>query len=312
MKYQQFKVKKDIDLRLLLLLDILKHEHKIIELDLGPDYDLTEYDKFELKNYYFSNFWNFGNEYLAIINFEVNQTRVFHYDDITQLSAQYGVEYNNDGSWDIFLNKVRKIYPDVLWNEGFEPDFDYFKLGAVKKEPVDQFRKRIKIYGGFHGGSHSIFPMDWSVFAECSFYGFQSVEQSGKFYVELIAESYALKDVSNFKLAYFIAFTALENYIKTHPSLNENTGRLNEKLSEVFSSMFDDIKSHQIYSSLIGEFKKLESLRNKIAHGEKDSIISIKDVNKLIIFILTLISSLERKIETFDELYNQLPTIKRY
>ena len=151
--------------------------------------------------------------------------------------------------------------------------------------------------------------MDWRTFVECSFYGFVSGSRTNKFYVDLIAESYALQDAKNYKLAYFMAFTALENYINVCQNINNGSGRLKDKLSDIFKMQFNSLGKHEIYTSLLGEFKKWEALRNYIAHGKKESKVSEKDVTDLLIFILTYYHLLKKELKHLKSYLSNFPLL---
>ncbi|MEQ1976821.1 hypothetical protein [Xenorhabdus sp. SGI240] len=308
MNYEQFRKQKDIDLRLLSLLGILKQEHRIIQLDNYPDYDLSSYEGFNEKPYFFRDTWSFANDYSAIINIVVKNVKVFHFDDIKRLSSEYKVPFRYNERFDIVLNRIRKMNPELMWWEGIEPDFDGFKLSEVKIGRVDQFQKIVEFFGGYTGASDSIEPMDWDIVIECSFNGFVSGEHYGKFYADLIAESYALRDAGNYKLSYFIAFTTLENYINERLGTHDKEGRLKDKLSELFKVQFGSLVKHQVYSSVVGEFSTWEYMRNAIAHGKERIEVARKHVDELMVFILTLLSSIEQHQASFDGLYIQLPS----
>ena len=80
----------------------------MIELNLYTDNDLPSYIKFIDKEYLFYNYCNFADNYSTILHFHVNE------------------------SWNIFLTRVRKLYPDLFWYEGIKPDFYEFKLETMK------------------------------------------------------------------------------------------------------------------------------------------------------------------------------------
>lgn len=307
MNYARFRKQKDIDLRLLSVLNILERGRKIIQLDNHPDYDLSSYEGFVEKPYFFRDTWSFANDYSAIINIVVEHVGVFHFDDIQRLSSEYNVPFRSDGSFDIILNSVRNMNPNLMWEDAIDPDFDGFKLQEVKISSVDQFRKTVEFLGGYTGCSDSIQPMDWNIVVECSFNGFVSGEHYGGFYADLIAESYALREAGNHKLSYFIAFTAFENYINEHLDAHDKEGRLKDKLSEIFKVQFGDLGKHQVYTSVVGEFDTWEAMRHAVAHGKGKIEVAREHVEGLMVFVLTLLSSIELLETTFDGLYEKLP-----
>ena len=307
MNYTKFKKYKDIELKLLSLLGILKDESRIIQLDNFPDYDLSGgYDGFTEKHYFFRDSWDFSSDYAAIINVSIDYIGVFHFDDVHRLSSEYKIPFNENNSFDVVLNRIREQNSDLMLEEATDPDFDGFKLNEVRVERVDQFGKTIEFVGGYNGCSDSIQPMDWKILVECSFYGFVSGARFGEFYADLIAESFALRDAGNNKLAYFLAFSALENYINDRHGSHEIEGRLKDKLSDLFKSKFIELHKHQIYTSIVGEYDSWEAIRHSIAHGKGGGEVTREAVQGLTVFILTLLASIEELEVSFDSLISKV------
>lgn len=309
MSYSTFKKIANIELSLLSLLGMLKTESRIIQLDNYPDFDLSGYEGFVEKPYFFRDSWGFSDAYAAIISASIEHVGVFHFDDVRRLASEYKVPFRKNESFDVVLNRIRAINSDLMWEEATDPDFNGFKISEIKIERIDQFGKEVQFFGGYSGASDSIQPMDWNILVECSFNALVSGARFGGFYADLIAESYALRYVRNHKLAFFIVFSALENYINERLDSHEREGRLKDKLSELFRNKFGCLQRHQIYTSIVGEYDSWESIRHGIAHGKVSQSVTRDMVGGLTVFILTLLASIEESEESFKGLRLKLPRI---
>jgi len=189
-----------------------------------------------------------------------------------------------------------------MLHEGFEPNFDGFKLSNLTIDTVDNVENKIIFSGAYEGDSYSIEPMDWNIFAECHFIGIGSNDGEIFFYQELLSEAYIQKSYNNFKISYFIAFSALENYINERMNTHETKDRLSNIINSLFKNTPTPINNNQVYTSIMNDYSKYEEIRNKIAHGRQKVLISEEELNEFILFTLILISSAEGKGKTFIEL----------
>lgn len=308
MNYVKFKKIDDLDHKLLSLLGILEVRSKIIQIDNDPDYDLSNYQGTVEKTYFFKDSWSFDGEFGAVIDVSIENQCVFHFDDIKRLAKEYKVHFDSSNPCDVVLNEIRKNNKDLMWEEGTSPEFDGFKLNDIRVERIDHSEKVVHFFGSYDGDSYSIQPMDWNIFIECSFYSFASSDTFGEFYVDLIAESYSLRDAGNMKLSYFLMYAAFENYINERLNAHDKADRLKDKLNELFNSQFSPLQKHQIYTSIIGEFDKWEKIRNGIAHGKAKIEITSEMVEGLTIFALALIASFESRESQFDLLSRKINT----
>ncbi|MEH8120217.1 hypothetical protein Q7I34_00280 [Aeromonas veronii] len=301
MNYLKFKKQNNIELNLLSILGIIKDESRIIQIDNYPDYDLSPYDGYYTqKEYFFRDSWSFANNYAAIINSSIEHVGVFHSDDISRLTSEYEVPLDWENDFDITLSLIQEKNPDIMLEESTEPRFDGFKLNDIQIEKIDQCGKIIYFQGGYTGASDSIQPIDWKIIVQCSFHAIIPSSLTGDFYIDLIAESFALKDAKNYRLSYFIAFSALENYLNERLDSHNKEGRLKDKLSELFKSKFSNLNKHQIYSSIIGEYDSWETIRHCIAHGRRDHQVTKEHVDGFTVFMLTLLASIEKSEDSFD------------
>lgn len=309
MKYSQFKTKNNIEISILLLLGIIKNESKIIQIDHHPDFDLSNYAGFAETTYFFRDSWNFLNAYSAIMLPKIKHIGVFHYDDVRRLASEYKIPFNDSNTLDASLNFIKDKNIDLMLDESLDPSFDGFKLHNLRISRTDQLNKKLEFEGGYIGASDTIDPQDWHVFVECSFYGFTPSASFGKFYADLLAESFALREAGNNKISYFITFSAFENYINECLNTHNQEGRLKDKLAQLFRDRFGELNSHQIYTCTAGDFDNWENIRNGIAHGKNANNITKEDVGGLTKFVLTLMASIEKHTTCFEDLFNTMPKI---
>lgn len=310
MSLKKFKKIVDVDLLLLRSIKILVRESKIIQVNNYPDYDRTPYGGMTVKGYVFDDEWSFANDYNAIINCEIAYIKGFHFDDIEDLSKAYEIPYFTGDSFDGILNDARELETELMDQRGFELNFDGFKLDDLSIERVDNINKRVHFSGAFNGDSYSIEPVDWKILVECSFDGFVSGDKVGSFYPDLLAESYSLKNAGSYKLSYFLIFSALENYINGTLKSEKDEVRLLQKLKDMFKIKFDDLGIHEIYTSIIGNFKRFEDFRNAIAHGNRPLDIDEELVSELTLFVLMIIASYEHNLVSFDDLIKCIVPLK--
>ncbi len=306
MNYAKFKKIENLDLKILSFLGILQTKSRIIQINNYPDYDLSGYGGQFEKTYYFTDSWSFDGEFGAVLNVSIESQRVFHSDDMERLSEEYDVHFGENNAYDLVLNEIRNENEHLMWSEGFPPDFDGFKLNDIRVDRIDHSKKEVHFFGSYDGDSSSIQPVDWNIFIECSFCSFISSTTSGKFYVDLISESYSLKDSGNMKLSFFLVYAALENYINECLDRHEKEGRIKDKLNELFRSRFTSLEKHQIYTSAAGEFDDWEKIRNWIVHGKAKVDITNEMVEEFTIFVLTLMASFEAKETIFDSLLKEI------
>lgn len=307
MKYSQFIKIEELNYYLLYLVGCLRIENIMIEIDTMPDYDVTEYSKSEMTTYALDKpYWDFSLSFTTLLNARIESTRVYAWSDIERLIEHTGIERIDNEGYGNYLNRVREYVDERTWEEfGNDPGFDGFRLTSLDIDSIDNTEKKIIFKGGFVGDSMSIQPLDWAVIADCNLIGIDANIESLKFYLELVSESYALLKEAKYKLAFFLSFVALESFINTNLPSDESkktNERLNERLNKLFKITFSDISKHEIYNSVIGKLKTFEDIRNTIAHGSGDLILSADEAEDVLRFALIIICTIEKKVSTFKEL----------
>ncbi len=283
---------------LLQKLEILKRKSIFIKIDNTPDFNFTDNSSSE-EDYYFRNYFKFNKFFTWVTSVNFGTIRIYHYDDFLRLSEEYKIHF--DSFKDLkFIKQIHKIDKDAFHNNGFETELDEFKMKDIRLNRIDNYEKRIYYEGKFYGDNYYIDPIDFGYYSTATLIGFKA--KPGNFYEEIIAESYLLFLEKKFKLAYFLIFTALENFVNLKLQSHKEKKELKDKVNLAFSSKFSDISKHEIYCSIIGEYDNYAEIRNQIAHGNMTTELMEENVEELFVFILTLILVYEKSLNHFSEI----------
>lgn len=281
---------------------ILRETVRYVEINVFPDFDISEYQGPIDSDYYFHNTIDIPYDFKSLLNVTFDNHVIFSFNDIDKVKKKFNLNVDNKDEVEEVINKLIETDDDLALECFFEPDLDEFKLKELRLKNIDNNNRKIHYEGTFFGASYMIDQIDWNLFSQIKFIGIPF--NIAEFYKELISESYVLKLEGNKKMSYFIMYSALENYIEYKLGSNEEK-RLSEKITELFSICFQNITKHQIYSCIINDYKTIKEKRNDIAHGNMCNIKE-EDLNKIFLFVLIVISTIENKCETFDELHNTL------
>lgn len=298
-KYKEFKNKKNIEIVLLRSLGALNSVNKFIEIELTPDYDLTEYDKYIPNTYFIRQDYDFRNEFSSLFDASIENISIYHWDDLRDYLNEGDINFERSFSIPDVLNVLPKNKIDLI--NSYEPnDLNDFKLNSIKVDFINNIKHKLVIQGAFLGNSYSIDPMDWALVANVKLSGIpQNI--SSKLYMELLAESYSLLQLGNNKLSYFLLYTAFESYINIHTNPSNDSVRLKDSFKNLFKNNFDTENTNdiEVYSSIVGYFNLFYNKRNEIAHGRTLVSISSEELNDLLIFVLTVIVANENSIQSF-------------
>lgn len=305
MKYKHFKSKKNIDLFILLALGALKNEFLITNIELDPDYDFTNYDKYNLNTYFINDTINFREKYSTVLRASFGESVIFCWDDLERISSEFDITLRDDHDIISFIQEATEYVPD-LTSQGMRPKFDDFQLNKLKINAINNIDKEIVFSGAFVGNSFSISPSGWKLFTELDLFGIPK-NLNNKIYLELLAESYSLKEAGNYKLAFFTSYAALECYLNSKVNISNEKTRLKDSFSRLFKETFevDDLNKHTIYTSISGDFDNFTSDRNEIAHGRSNLLISKSYSDEFLLFVLITIASNECRIDTFKDMFTQ-------
>ena len=307
MNYIQFASKENLIDKILIRLGILTKDKVVIKIDNNPDYDITEYRREIVTNYFFNNFWNFTNEFKSIVDISISENHIFDFDTFQRLSKEYEIDFSEGKNCD-FLLKVLKKDKDAFELNSFGTEVNDFILRNIRVRAIDNLNGRIYYEGSFQGDNSGIEPIDWEVYSTLLVSAIPNNIDNLPFYKSLIAESYLLYKEKKFKLSYFLTFSAFESFINYESGGDDEPERLKDKFKELFHSKFTELSTQQIYTSIVSMYDEYSTNRNIIAHGRNKITIDQEIVKKSLLFILTLISSYELNSLTFDDLYSKINT----
>lgn len=299
MTFAQFSNRPEILLKLLASLGILTTKRTIIKIDINPDYDISKYQREEDADYYFNNFWDFSNELSSVVSIEFIENKLFHFDDLERTSEEYNLPFNGEDHLE-FINIINSLHKSWFSENGMETDIDQFKLHHLRISSIDNIKKKLYYEGSFFGNHETFDPIDWGIYSLVELKGL--IQDSSKFYKDLIGESYLLQIESKYKLAYFLAYSAFESFVNKELNKENDERRLKEKISELFRTKFPQLERHQIYCSVMSFYDEFTENRNNIAHGINEISISKENIQSALLFILTLITCYEHDITTFENL----------
>jgi cell fate (sporulation/competence/biofilm development) regulator YmcA (YheA/YmcA/DUF963 family) len=295
MTYKEIKSKNQAD-NFLYKLNLISAKKVEFELNLYPDYDSIEYDKYRHKEYVFFQKEYFNEEYNSVLKCHI---------------SDYGFKSDNQEENELINEEGNDLVKVISSN--FNEKINKFEL-----QSIDNINKTLNFYGAFFGDS---FIMDISIFSEFKSVAICLIEYIPKdiiekdFYYQILAESRLLLEEGKINLAFFTAFSSIDLYInyweEYHQLAINKKRRLKEKLKDIFKNALNiqNLGKHQIWSSLIAEFNKLELWRNDIAHGRQIEL-NKNNYNELIIVIVSFIFAMEHNLHTFEEIDNFLNTIR--
>ncbi|MBH1959941.1 MAG: hypothetical protein I8H68_07500 [Flavobacteriia bacterium] len=305
MNYNQFSKKENVIDTILTQFGILTTKKIIIKIDHEPDYEISEYMKERETNYYFYNAWSFKNKFSFVVNVNVNENHIFHYDNFEQLSDEYNIPFYLGNECEFLLN-IWEEDSDAFQVFGFGTDTDNFRINNFRIRAVDNLEGNVYYDGSFYGSGYEINQNDFAVYSMIDVNAVPLYIDEKPFYNSLLAESYLLLKEKSYKLSYFLLFSALESFINYELGKGDVEGRLKDKLNELLTSKFQNLAKHQIYSCIIHLFDDYTRDRNTIAHGRNSIDVDQKIVEELFLFVLTMISSYVLDSSTFEDLFKKI------
>lgn len=306
MKYKKLLSDKQNILLLMQRLGLVGEVVQVKKINHHPNYDFSEYKGPESQMYFFEDEQSIPSDLFSIYRAEIIKTLILHYDHIRELSISLDldVDLDEDSEWILAQAVARDV--NLVYEIGMG-SISQFALQQLKIIEIDNVDRCVRLIGSFKGDSYSIVPYDWALYAVIRFLGFKEDFNEGEFYRQLLVESYQLWRKGDHRVAFFLAYSALEGFINRKLEAETEADRLSEKVRDLFRQGFPtvDLSKHQIYTHAINDFNKtLTSLRNGVAHGR---LIAIGDdqCQHMLFVTLVLICSIEFHVESFKELFSQ-------
>jgi hypothetical protein len=269
-----------------------------------PDYDYSEYKGPVTQTYFFKTTLTIPSDLSFVYDTAILDTRVIHYEDFAGIVAELKLDAdpNEDQEW--ILAEAFSRDSDFIYNIGYEA-LEQFSLHGLEITTVENHQRRINLQGSFVGDGYGISQPDWGLYAVVKFMGFKEDLNDAEFYRQLLAESFSLREKGDHRVSFFLAFSALEGYINWKMHVEADSGRLSDKVRNLFNYCFPDVDlgKHQIYTHAVADFnKRLTGLRNGIAHGRVGAIDSDQS-RQMLLVALILICSAELVVESFAEIF---------
>lgn len=180
----------------------------------------------------------------------------------------------------------------------------------------DNQKKIIRIDMKFHDAEYTDFDIlgYWPFYIELTV-TYQDKRKAVPFYVQLIFEAMDLVDKHNYKMAYFILFGVMDNYIiqalekESSVLFNEyqeatKNLKLNNKLKVLFKFCYqlNDLSNIDAFQFIYHLFDDLKGNRDKIAHGN-NLLIESEHVKQAALCTILLITAYEEKTQTKKDLF---------
>lgn len=291
MKIQDLYKYKGLLLILLARLHVIIAKDVIIPIDLDPDCDISEYGRETVQGYFFHNKWSFKHECRYIINAEILGNKIYNSELLMEDAAENYDDFGISDYSDVHrcLNAINAINEKFFLENGCDADeVNDFRLRDLRIRNIDNIHQNICYEGGFMGDN---IDMDssisgWELFSKFRFIGV--CNNISEFYRELLGESYVLYAAQNYKLSFFLAYSAFECFINTKGGTQRIDGRLKDKIADLYRSKFTDLSKHQIYTSVIDKFNASDKKRNDIAHGREEVIIDEDKAAKMLLHIIAV------------------------
>ncbi|MEA1847507.1 hypothetical protein U9K52_01160 [Chryseobacterium sp. MHB01] len=302
--YKAFIGKKKLFSNLLEALDLIEVKSWIAKIDFAPDFRILEYDRHTDKEYYFTNKLKFDNDHNFVIDCKFSDQFVFSYDRFNDIEENEDFLFTDKDDIEYSVNELDSLRSDLLEDYKFDTEFDGFKLNNLKDKYINNTKKEIHYEGGVFGSPYHIVPDFWELF---SMINVTAIKKNHiEFYKDLLGESYVLKLEGNYKLSFFLLYSALESFVNL--KLQNERGRLFDKINELFKIETDteDLNNNEIYSSVLSSFNIITDQRNTIVHGKNTITISENNLNKFFISVLTYMVSIQFKCKTFEEILQKI------
>lgn len=239
------------------------------------------------QTYYFHEEIDFSDIFSDVICFSEIIPHVF--------SQSYEPDFLAKNLSPITPNEIKKMEEKEVPSE-----FDCFKLQKIHLYSVDNVNKTIN-YDCTCSTEEMMLGNDFvDIYCEVDLCGITWKINTANLYNQLIVDSYRKYLQKDFRMAYFLMYSAFECFINTKSGKHDEEKRLVQKKNELFKLKFSCLNSNQINSSV--DMKKYEDIRNDIAHGREEFNIKKELVDDIYFDFLSLIISFEENIQKFEEL----------
>lgn len=318
MKFSVFKEDKNIETKLLRDLGILVHSTEIISVDYEPKY---YYAVGRLNNYCFAYDWIFYREYNSIIKMNIINQYLIQNNTIKTICGDYDIVSWHDNPVQS-LRDAKRIEPAIYALQDESKLLHNFNVDRLEVGVIDNSKHKALIEGNIRTNASEISSKRINLLLELEIFGVPGDIRKKSISHQLLAEGFTLYKNGDYKLAYFILFTAMESFVNGTINGYSQIKKLADKLEEAFSSSYRCLTPppgsvhfpcyHQIYETLMGGFNSFVAKRNAIGHGGKsvgnygNDRVESKDCRDILIFASVMLSSFYTGICNYSDLKQYL------
>lgn len=287
MKKKDLKAKTNLIKEYLFSEGILYQSNYVFKMDFFPDFDYTDYQKDICRPYYFHEKINFSNSFYDVLLYSEIKPHIFP-------------SYEKPDFLQDSLNKISDAEIEILEEKELELSFDYFSFQKAHLYSIDNVNKTLN-YDCTCETEGSLLGEDFvSIYFTVNLCGIAREIKSFDLYNQLIVDSYRKYLNKDYRMAYFLMFSAFECFINLKLSSDDGEKRLTEKKNELFKSKFPILNNNEINSSV--NMKRYEKKRNAIAHGREKLLVEKELVDDIYFDFISLIISYCRGITNFKDL----------
>lgn len=271
--------------------ELAKRCYYAVRLNLEPDSNFSEFNKYTESEYLFRGYVDFPSNVSRIIECHVEKKGFFD-------KCNLPIILKNDES--ILELKIKPV--DVF--DAATKSIDGFNFINVDVIAINDFEKRI-IYEGVYKTDCLYFLDDMINAYLLACMKIIPQDYDRLFFKQLLVESYCFYVKKEYKMSFFILFTAFESFVNFHLGIHEtkeNKKALNDKVNCLYKSITVDLNENKIYSSI--NLQKYIDLRDDIAHGKKQINFDKNALDEAVGDFCSLFYSYNERICDYVELHH--------
>lgn len=239
------KKPKDFLATLLSKCHLLNSERYLIKLNLFPDYDILPYNNNTFNRYFFSNHYDFKKKFQTIYDASLDKLFLYDADSVEIVRKKLKITKTLEPSEILTIAYQSNLDVFNLHKFNFErwEEIEFYKYDVMS---IDNIGKKINYQGAFWGHTDSIDNVYYNFY---SFINLKGVKTNNyqTIYQDLISESYNLLNEEKNKQSFYIAYSALENFINGKYLQSVPQNPKNIRLEQKIDIIFNNNTSNEIY-----------------------------------------------------------------
>lgn len=301
---------------------LIERKKYIFRIHVDINHDITEYDKFSTKDYYFASKWTFpdgiaGVYFVNILDTLIvtdefqgtNDYQLFNKEYIDKFSFKPSnselLNFVNNEKCNESKERVDDFFDGSIQNNNYLDHSSEFCFKSIEIQRINNSSHEINYHGAYFTDSLGMY------FADSTFCSVALIQAKPDlpFYKELLLDCFNHLNDKNFKMAYFNAFAAFENFVNVTSC--RATERL--KLSKKFKFAYNNNQSIpnfelcRVYRQLRTALDSYTKIRNEIAHGNIHTIdwsspTGEAKATEMFLYSTIAMMCFEHNFQTLDEL----------